>query len=206
VYLPPGYDSTEQRYPTIYFGDGLEYISRAKAHLIADNLIAQKRMQPVIMVFAAPLNRMREYWMDDRYVNYLVGELVTAVDAKYRTQNSAAARAIGGASLGGLMASYAALKHPEVFGSVLGQSSAFQVNGSAIVSMVAGAERGPVRIYLETGRFEGLLDGNRAMKKVLESKGYDFVYREYNFGHNWTHWEDALADALAWIFPPQPGS
>ncbi|MGH9532392.1 MAG: glucan 1,4-alpha-glucosidase, partial [Terriglobales bacterium] len=55
VYLPPGYDSSDQRYPAIYFGDGLEYISRAKANLIADNLIAQKRMQPVIMVFAAPL-------------------------------------------------------------------------------------------------------------------------------------------------------
>ncbi len=206
VYLPPGYDSSDQRYPTIYFGDGLEYISRASAHLIADNLIAQSRMQPVIMVFAAPLNRMREYWMDDRYVNYLVSELVPAVDARYRTQTSPATRAIGGASLGGLISAYAAFHRPEVFGNVLAQSSAFQVNGGLPVSMVASSERKPVRFYLETGRYEGLAESNRAMKLALESKGYDFAYREYNFGHNWTHWQDVLADGLAWVFPPQPGS
>jgi len=46
------------------------------------------------------------------------------------------------------------------------------------ISAIASSERKPVRFYLETGRFEGLVESNRAMKKVLESKGYDFVYRE----------------------------
>jgi enterochelin esterase-like enzyme len=46
-----------------------------------------------------------------------------------------------------------------------------------------------------------LLDSNRKMKEVLESKGYELAYKELNAGHNWTHWADALADALSYTFP-----
>lgn len=201
VYLPPGYDSSGERYPTVYFGDGVEYIQRAHAAVIADNLIAQKRMRPVITVFVAPIDRTREYWMNPLYVDWLVRELVPAVDARYRTLASPEHRAIAGASLGGLIAGFAALMRPDIFGKVLGQSSAFSVNAGQAIYGVHAAERKPIRFYLEVGRYEGLIDSNRAMKQVLESKGYDFAYREVNAGHNWTHWTDALPEALSHIFP-----
>ncbi len=201
VYLPPGYDASAARFPVIYFGDGPDYIARAGAATIADNLIAEGRIEPVVMVFVAPLDRGREYWMNDQYVDFLVRKLVPAVDARLRTRPEAASRAIAGASLGGLIASYAAFVRPDVFGNVIGQSSAFSVNGGQAVFAVHGSERKPVRFYLEVGRYEGLLESNRAMKMVLESKGYDLAYREVNTGHNWTHWQDALAEALVYLFP-----
>jgi enterochelin esterase family protein len=153
------------------------------------------------MVFTAPVDRMKEYWMNDAYVDWLVKELVPAIDSKYRTITAASSRAIGGASLGGLISAYAAYRHPQVFGNVIGQSSAFQVNGGRIITDYSEQERKPIRWYLETGRYEGLLDSNRRMKEVLERKGYRLVYRESNAGHNWTHWADALADALSYTFP-----
>jgi enterochelin esterase-like enzyme len=200
VYLPPGYAETNERYPAIYFGDGIEYIERARAGVIADNLIADRRMRPAIMVFLAPVDRNKEYWMNAAYVEWLVKELVPLVDSKYRTKATARHRAIAGASLGGLISAYAAFTHPEAFGSVLGQSSAFQVNGGRIIADFAASRRKPINIYLEVGRFEGLLDSNRKMKRTLEKKGYRIAYREVDAGHNWTHWSDWLADGLAYLF------
>jgi enterochelin esterase-like enzyme len=155
IYLPPGYAESKERYPTVYFGDGIEYIDRAHAAIIADNLIADRRMRPVIMVFVAPVDRMKEYRMNDAYINWLVKELVPAVDSKYRTVAAAGSRAIGGASLGGLISAYAAYRHPEIFGNVIGQSSAFQVNAGRIIADYSAQERKPIRWYLETGRYEG---------------------------------------------------
>jgi enterochelin esterase family protein len=200
VYLPPGYDESSERYPTVYFGDGIEYIERAGATVIADNLIAERKMRPLIIVFLAPIDRNKEYWMNAAYVEWLVKELVPLIDSKYRTKAAPASRAIAGASLGGLIAAYAALIHPEVFGNVLGQSSAFQVDDSRIITDFTARERKPVNFYLETGRYEGLVDSNRKMKEVLEKKGYKLAYREVNAGHNWTHWADTLADALSYLF------
>ena len=200
VYLPPGYDESSERYPVVYFGDGIEYIERASATVIADNLIAERKMRPAIMVFLAPIDRNKEYWMNAAYVEWLVKELVPMIDAKYRTKAAPASRVIAGASLGGLISAYAALTHPEIFGNVLGQSSAFQVDDSRIITDFATRERKPVNFYLEAGRYESLVDSNRKMKEVLEKKGYRLAYREVNAGHNWTHWADALADALSYVF------
>ncbi|MGA9769947.1 MAG: alpha/beta hydrolase-fold protein [Blastocatellia bacterium] len=200
IYLPPGYDESSERYPTVYFGDGIEYIERAGATVIADNLIAERKMRPLIMVFLAPIDRNKEYWMNAAYVEWLVKELVPMIDSKYRTRAAPGSRAIAGASLGGLIAAYAALTHPEVFGNVLGQSSAFQVDDGRIITDFTARERKPVNFYLETGRYEGLIDSNRKMKEALEKKGYKLAYREVNAGHNWTHWADNLADALSHLF------
>jgi enterochelin esterase-like enzyme len=200
IYLPPGYDDSGERYPVIYFGDGIEYIERARATVIADNLIAERRMRPVIMVFLAPVDRNKEYWMNAAYVEWLAKELVPMIDSKHRTKAAPASRAIAGASLGGLIAAHAALTHPEVFGNVLGQSSAFQVDGGRIIADFAARGREPINFYLETGRYEGLLDSNRRMKETLEKKGYKVAYREVNAGHNWTQWADTLADGLMHLF------
>ncbi len=58
----------------------------------------------------------------------------------------------------------------------------------------------PVRWFIEVGRFEGLLESNRAFRRILESRGYSVTYKEWQAGHNWTHWGDALADALPELF------
>lgn len=201
VYLPPGYAEASARYPTVYLCDGIEYLERARAGEIADNLIADRRLRPVVMVFVAPNDRTKEYWMNDAYVDFLVGRLVPMIDSRYRTDARADARAIGGASLGGLISTYAGLKHPEVFGNVIGQSSAYQVDSGKILTLYASSERRPLKFYLMTGRFEGLVEGNRKMKQILEARGYKLAYLEVNAGHNWTSWADTLADALVFTFP-----
>ena len=201
VYLPPGYDQSTARYPTVYMSDGIEYLERAGANIISDNLIAERRLRPVILVCLSPVERNKEYWMNQEYVDWLATKLVPMIDAKYRTQATAAARAVAGVSLGGLTSVYAATVHPEVFGNVLGQSSAVQVNQERMLAVLRAAPRQSIRWYLEVGRYEGLTEVNRKLKAALEQKGYRPAYREVNAGHNWTHWADELAEGLSYLFP-----
>jgi enterochelin esterase family protein len=202
VYLPPGYDDdARERYPTVYFSDGMEYLERARADVITDNLIAAKTIRPVILVFIAPLDRVKEYWMNKSYVDFLAQEVVPKIDARYRTMRQNSARAVTGASLGGLIAAYAAATRADIFGKVLGQSSSFMLNSGRMIDMVLKSAKLGVEWYLEVGRYEPLLQSNRRMRKVLESKGYRLGYAEWNAGHNWTHWSDGLADGLKYLFP-----
>ncbi len=201
VYLPPQYDSENESYPTIYFGDGIEYLERARVNLIADNLIAANRLRPLMMVCLAPLDRRKEYWMNRDYVDYLVNEVVPGIDAKYRTIREPESRAIAGAGLGGLTAAFAAHLHPEAFGNVLGQSSAFSVNDNQMMNDIENTERKNIKWFLEAGRYEALLERNRRMQELLEAKGYRVSYKELSAGQNWTHWQDALSAGLIYLFP-----
>lgn len=200
VYLPPGYDGSSARYPTVYMSDGIEYLERASANVIVDNLIAEGRMRPVMLICLAPIERNKEYWMNQEYVDWLALKLVPLIDAMYRTNSTANARAVAGVSLGGLTSVYAAFMHPEVFGNVLGQSSAVQVNNEQMLAALRAAPRQSIKWYLEVGRYEGLIDVNRKLKATLEKNGYRPAYREVNAGHNWTHWADALAEGLSYLF------
>lgn len=201
VYLPPGYDVTTEAYPTIYLNDGIEYLERAQVNVIADNLIGAHQLRPLIIVFVAPLDRMKEYWLNSDYVRFLITEIVVKVDTTYRTIKNANFRAIGGASLGGLIAAYAAMRRSDIFGKVLGQSSAFWVNSMRLLHDIGNLPRRSITWYLEVGSYEPLLDLNRRVKAVLLARGYKISYREFHAGHNWTHWREAMPDGLIYLFP-----
>lgn len=92
------------------------------------------------------------------------------------------------------MALYAAVRAPEVFGSVLSQSGAFSMPNDdfVIFDLLRQAGVRPLRIWMDSGAYEGLLNCNRRMCELLVSKGYDVTYREYNGAHNYPAWRDDL--------------
>lgn len=95
--------------------------------------------------------------------------------------------------MGGLMALYTALRAPANFGRVLSQSGAFSfgVEGfqSVIYDVVRHAAARPV-IWMDVGRYEGLVEPNREMRGLLRECGYEVTYREYNAGHNHVAWRN----------------
>jgi enterochelin esterase-like enzyme len=108
-----------------------------------------------------------------------------------------------GASMGGLMALVTALRLPHIFGQVLSQSGAFHLGPHPSMA-VALAEHGPVpplRIWLDVGRYEELLESNRRMDALLQARGYDVTYREFNAGHNYRAWRDDLWRGLEALYP-----
>nr|MDQ5838340.1 alpha/beta hydrolase-fold protein [Acidobacteriota bacterium] len=143
-----------------------------------------------------------EYWADDRFADWMAQTLVHVVDSRYRTRATRDARALTGASLGGTISVWAALRHPETFARVGGQSAALQIDEERVVNALAKLDddtrrRYPLRFYFDAGRYEPLiLDLGRRASVMLAARGYPVTYRESAVGHNYTAWRDRLADAL----------
>ncbi|MCA1613901.1 MAG: hypothetical protein LC800_07080 [Acidobacteria bacterium] len=200
VYLPPGYAGSGERYPVLYLQDGADYLRRARAAHVAEDLIARGVVKPFIIVLVDPINRTKEYWADDAFADFMATELVPFVDARYRTNPSRDARALLGASLGSVISVWTALRHPETFARVGGQSSAFWIDDERVVSALARlgrADRGrPFRFYFDAGTLESAWEVSRRAAVMLRGKGYPVTYREFEAGHNWTAWKDNLSEAL----------
>ena len=207
VYLPPAYaQKASERYSVLYLQDGSEYVTRARAAIIADQLIDGGRVAPFIIVFVDPVERFREYWANDKFAAFMATELVPFVDARYRTRAERGARALMGASLGGVISVWTALKHTDVFARVAGQSTAFQIDDERVVTALAalaemkGGTARPLRFYFDVGQLESIWKVNRRVRVMLAGKNYKVAYRETAAGHNWTNWRDGLADAFVSIW------
>ena len=106
-------------------------------------------------------------------------------------------RALLGASLGGITSFHIALKHPEIFGRIGGQSSSFWVDNERVVKELEklDASKNKFTFYIDDGTLEGVED-SRKVVKLLKDKGYNVTYIEGEAGHNWTAWRNRLADAF----------
>jgi enterochelin esterase-like enzyme len=221
VYLPSGYGEENSRYPVIYFQDGSDYIEFAYVPHVLDQLIGQKRIRPVIAVFVTPPNRhqpempnrMTEYGMNNDYVAFFTDELVSFIDSEYRTISDPAERLVVGDSYGGLISLYIALCRPEIFGAAYSQSGYVSFQNDKLISLFQSSPVKPVRLFVDVGLYErnvgalflpagetDFLEGNRRFNQVLESKGFEHVYREYPEGHTWGNWRGHLVDALEYFF------
>lgn len=206
VYLPPGYDESKTRYPVLYAQDGTQSVALGRAAETADRMMSARKIDPFIIVFIDPIDRMKEYWADDRFADWMARTLVPLVDSRYRTRDTRDARALSGASLGGTISVWTALRHPETFARVAGFSTAFQIDEYRVLSSLARLDnearrKNPLRFYLDAGHYEPLiLEASRRANITLRARGYPVTYREAPVGHNYTAWRDRLADAYTAVW------
>lgn len=197
VYLPPGYPASGQNYPVLYLQDGSEYLARGYAAAIAQRLILRGEVRPFIITFIDPRDRMREYWANDRFADWVGNDVVPAIDRRFRTIGDRDGRALLGASLGGVASVWTAIRYPQLFGRVGGQSSSFWIDRGRVItslSQLPGPGSVPFLFYFDVGRIEGT-DTHRRVQDALNRKGYPLIYREAWTGHNWSSWRDRLAEA-----------
>src|SRR5205814_8192171 len=138
--------------------------------------------------------RMSEYACNEltliflsQYVVALAQENLNVIDLKKIPR----AYGVMGASIGGLMALYTALRVPETFGTVISQAGSFEMWGNP-TSAVLLAPQAPIkpRVWLDVGRMDWLVKSNRRMRNLLQESGYDMHYREYSAYHNWSAWRN----------------
>jgi len=214
VYMPARF-RRNRRYPLLIVHDGADYLQFADLKIVLDNLITRLEIPAMIVAMIQSPDRLREYAGDDRHAAFLGEELLPFMAAAYPLIDEPAARAIMGASFGGVAALHAAWRYPELYGRLLLQS------GSYAFSDIGRHQRGPVfdpvarfmnefrerpgvpaeRIYMSCGIYESLIYENRSLLPRLQEQGIDVRFEEVRDAHNWENWRDRLRNGLSWIFP-----
>jgi enterochelin esterase family protein len=132
VYLPPGYDDGDTRYPVVYLLTGFtgrgtfllnDSAFEEDVQERMDRLIATNQIQPLIIVMPDCFTRYggSQYLNSSatgRYQDHLIDELVPFIDQGYRTRAEPGYRAIAGKSSGGYGALVQAMRRPDLFGAV----------------------------------------------------------------------------------------
>ncbi len=132
VYLPAGYEDSGARYPVIYLlhGRGDTMDAWLNASDLLDEMIASGDIPPMIAVMPdMPSSERAGYYIDSQYEGTLyraepvesafINDLLTHIDATYRTYTNREARLVGGYSMGGYGAIRYAMAHPELFAGAL---------------------------------------------------------------------------------------
>jgi len=209
IYTPKLYANLNNL-PVIYVTDGHEYADAQLGSMVItlDNLIAQSVIPPVIAVFIDPRNpdnigsnrRMTEYTGNLNFANFIAEELVTEIDANYKTSANPSDRIILGTSLGGLNSAFIALEKPSVFGNIAMHSPALWYNNQSVLNRYNNADNiSSLKFYISTGTINDTQEEASELKSILVAKEIDHYYIAVNEGHSWGNWRARIKDALVYF-------
>ncbi|GIM47514.1 hypothetical protein DNHGIG_30630 [Collibacillus ludicampi] len=210
IYLPHTY-SPLYSYPVLYANDGSDYMSLGRMLTLLNKRFTPQKATPFLVVFV-PVDkniRTEEYSptgeRNEAYIRFFAEELVPMIDEKYSTIPLASARGIIGSSLGATAALHTYLQYPRMFQILLLQSGAFLESSLQAVrnreshhglhchQMVGLKE---TAFQMSNGTILNFVDANRKMKDLLQSKGAQVEYSEYDGDHTWGTWQQDLPHAL----------
>lgn len=200
------YNPTAPAQATLYAHDGVAYYRTARLAEVAQGLLESGLIRPVRIVFIEPEDRQSEYWFNPVYERHLLHEVIPAVESHY---GATPEKGLMGASLGGLVSGWLALRHPELFQKVATQSACLTASPQGgncftdpewLTEQYQASETLPLRFYCDTGQLEWLLASNRRFAAMLCDKGYRHAYFERPSGHNWMTWRQGLAAALSYLY------
>lgn len=222
VYTPPGYDATAKKtYPVLYLlhgfsDDASAWVAVGRANVIFDNLIAQGKAKPMLIVmplgYGAPEIvrhggpgfrdtelRQRNF---DKFRQALVTEVLPQVEKDYRVAKDRNSRAIAGLSMGGAESLLTGLNTLDRFAWIGAFSSGglgddFSTQFTALDSKANAQLR---LLWISCGTEDRLIDLNRKFREFLKSKDIRFTPIETPGAHNWMVWRRNLAEFGSLIF------
>lgn len=229
VYTPAGYETSGKRYPVLYLlhgmgGDEEAWISLGRTAQILDNLIAQGKAKPMIVVMpngnasqeAAPGESSRGMvpptmqlpkTMEGSY-EQAFPEIVKFIDKNYRTIKSKSGRAIAGLSMGGFHSLHISKQYPDMF-NYIGLFSAAIMPNKEVSSLIyenmeeklkVQFDKNPALYWIAIGKTDFLYKANEEYRKLLDEKGYKYTYYESDGGHIWKNWRIYLTEFVPMLF------
>lgn len=213
VYTPPGYDPARgKRYPVLYLLHGNNdtaagWTDVGKANFILDNLIAEKRAQPMIVVM--PWGHAIPYGGESSnntamVERYLIEEVMPGVDRKYRTARGRENRAIVGLSMGGGHALHIGLSHLDRFSAVGVFSSGlpmdFESRFRSLLEDPKGTNQKLKLLWIGCGRQDGAFARSEKLAEVLSAHGVRNTFHATDGLHNFAIWRRYLAEVAPLLF------
>jgi len=227
VHVPARYDPSEPA-SLMVFQDGWWYLDpdgEVRGATVLDNLVHRGDIPVTIGVFIdpgvvrdaeRPKNRNAEYdAFDDRYVNFLLTEIIPQVTKRYSIAEDPNRWGICGGSSGGNCAFTAAWLRPDKFRRVIGYLSSFaqMPDGNPYPELIPNLPRKPLRLFLQAGHRDlhwnqaewNWLAENLRVAAALAQSGYDFRLVLGDGGHSPNHGGVLLPDALRWLWNAEGG-
>ncbi len=206
VYTPPGY-SDEKKYPVLYLlhgigGDETEWQRFARPNLVLDNLIAEGKASPMIVVM--PNGRAQK---NDRaegnvfasapafaaFEKDLLEDVIPAIESRYSVQADREHRALAGLSMGGGQSLNFGLAHLDTFAWVGGFSSAPNTKPPADLIGDPEAAKGQLKLlWVACGSKDNLLHISQGVHAYLKEKGVPHVWHVDGHAHDPTEWRNNL--------------
>jgi enterochelin esterase family protein len=218
VYTPPGYGKQlDRKYPVLYLlhgsGDNdTHWMHIGRANVIADNLLADGKTEPMLIVMPDGHVRERPPGMPDEktraelrraFEKDLLGHVVPLIESNYRVRTNSASRAIAGLSMGSGQSLYVGLGHTAEFAWIGGFSGALRADDPVLGELRATPAKANERLkllWLAIGKEDRGLENKRELSAALKEMGVRHEYQETDGAHRWSVWRRYLAEFLPRLF------
>jgi len=229
VYTPPGYETSKEKYPVLYLlhgmgGDEEAWMTLGRASQILDNLIAQGKAKPMIVVMpnghtsnsAAPGESSKGFYkIDMRTPDIFTGdmetyfkEIIAFAETNYRVKADAANRAVAGLSMGGFHSLYISANYPKTFDYVglfspailppENQKSPIYQN---LDEKLKTQQKNFYKLYwIAIGKTDFLYKNVSEYRQNLDKMDFKYQYIESEGGHTWSNWRTYLNDFVPQLF------
>ena len=220
IYTPPGYDvNINDKYPVLYIlhGGGEDergWATQGKTDIILDNLIADKKARPMLVVMmdgnlsSGGLAGFGEQSLK-KFEDELKNAVIPFVEKSYRTETDANNRALAGLSLGGLQTLYAGIRNTNMFSYLGVFSSGWFANQPALSDPqyafmkenATSINKSLKSFWIAMGGKEDIAYNNcKIMLAKFDEMGVKYTYSEYPGGHTWPVWRNNLYNFAQVLF------
>ena len=213
VYTPPGYETGKEEYPLLvlqhgHSDKGETWTAYGKAHWILDNLIAEGKARPMIVLMADghPIPESFGNGRSNENTEELRADLMDAaipmVEELYRVKPGRMNRAIAGLSMGGLHALTIGLNEMDTFATI-GAFSAAVPDNEAIATAIDSPEKTNDQLkllWIAIGENDFLLEENERLTGTLDAAGIRYDWTLTSGGHSWPVWRDYLSKFAPLLF------
>jgi len=208
VYTPPAYDKSNVSLPVLYLlhggGDNdHSWPTVGRANFILDNLLAEGKIQPMIVVMPDASTDVPVFTDD------LINNIIPYVENKYRVKADAEHRALAGLSMGGLHTLNTGLAHCEKFAYILPLSTGWfstdkemwEEGKRLLKENAVRCNKNLKLFWVAMGGKEDIAWQNcQNMMKLFDEYGLNYEYSEKPGGHTWFTWRDNLYELAQKIF------
>ena len=230
VYTPAGYETSGKEYPVFYLlhgigGDENAWSELGRATQILDNLIAQGKAEPMIVVmtngnisqeacpgetsegFKVP-TMMLPKTMDGNF-EMAFPDVIKFIEKAYRVKKDKAHRAIAGLSMGGFHSLFISINNPDLFDYIgLFSAAVDQQQQGGVQSVYADRDgkidklfsKNPKLFWIGIGKTDFLIKNNNDLRAKLDAKHHKYTYLETDGGHIWRNWRIYLSEFVPLLF------